>query len=243
MKSLKFYVLEGNFSIHRLKASASIPKTVFSSPFYALAKSENELSIVAAEGIAIESEKSDTGWSALRVDGTLDFSETGILAGIAATLAKAGISIFAVSTFDTDYILVKSERLKDAKTALAAAGHKFGRAKKQEEKPASWAVSAYRDVLEKHIPAISSLLSDKIGPATLSTLRGKATLGVAVGSAYEFLPVAVRIVVPRQIFVDFVVENLDRILPKTPESTTKAQKRKENARKGNRKKMTRDAPI
>jgi|GEM_PF-104671 len=227
MKSLKFYLLEGNFSIHRLKADSSIPKAVFSSPFYAIAKSENELSIVAAEGIAIESGQSEPGWSALHVDGTLDFGETGILAGIAATLAKARISIFAVSTFDTDYILLKSERLKDAKAALSAAGHKFARPRKQDEKTASWAASAYRDVLEKHIPAIRSLLSDKIGPATLSTLRGKATLGVAVSSAYEFLPIAVRIVVPRQIFVDFVVENLDRILPKTTESNAKTQGRKD----------------
>lgn len=227
MKSLKFTTLEGKFTIHRLKADASIPKAVYTSPFYAIAKSELELSIVAAEAIAIESEQSEPGWSALRVDGTLDFSETGILAGIAATLAKAGIPIFAVSTFDTDYILLKSERLKDAKAALAAAGHKFARPRKKEQKPASWAVSAYRDVLEKHIPAIRNLLSEKIGPATLATLRGKATLGVAVGSAYEFLPVAVRIIVPRQIFVDFVVENLDRILPKTIGSNPKTQMRKD----------------
>lgn len=227
MKSLKFLILDNAFTIHRLKADASIPKAVFASPFYAITKSENELSIVAAEGIAIESEQSEPGWSALRVDGTLDFSETGILAGIAATLAKTGISIFAVSSFDTDYILLKSERLKDAKAALAATGHKFARPRKQEEKPASWAVSAYRDVLEKHIPAIRSLLSDKIGPVTLSALRGKTSLGLAVGSAYEFLPLAVRIVVPRQVFIDFVVENLDRILPKTSETNAKTQGRKD----------------
>jgi hypothetical protein len=228
MKSLKFYVLEGSFSIHRLKSGDSIPKAVFSSPFYAIAKSENELSIVAAENIVIESEQSDTGWSTLRVDGVLDFSETGILAGISSVLASAGISIFAVSTFDTDYILIKSERLKDAKFALTESGHTFGRTRKKEEKPAaSWAVSAYRDVLEKQIPAIRSLLSEKIGPTTLNTLRGKNTLGVAVGSAYEFLPAAIRIVVPRQIFVDFVVENLDRILPKTEKTNAKTQKSKD----------------
>lgn len=228
MKSLKFFILDGAFAIHRLKAEAAIPKAVYASPFYAIAKSENELSIVAAEKIAIESERSEPGWSALRVEGTLDFGETGILAGIAATLAKAGISIFAVSTFDTDYILLKSGQLKEAKAALTAAGHKFARPRKPEEEKtaASWAVSAYREVLEKHIPAIRSLLTEKIGPASLATLRGKAALGVAVGSAYEFLPTAVRIVVPRQVFVDFVVENLDRILPKMPESNPKTQGRK-----------------
>lgn len=161
------------------------------------------------------------------MDAMLDFSETGILAGISSALAKAGISIFAISTFDTDYILVRSEQLKDAKAVLTAAGHKFGRTKKQEEKPASWAVSVYRDVLERHILTIRALLSEKIGPVTLSTLRGKNSLGLAVGSAYEFLPAAVRIVVPRQIFVDFVVENLDRVLPKDAEKPKQAaQERK-----------------
>ncbi|PKN94792.1 MAG: hypothetical protein CVU44_03010 [Chloroflexi bacterium HGW-Chloroflexi-6] len=230
MKPLKFYVLEGSFSIHRLKPGDSIPKALFASPFYAITKSENELSIVAAEQIAINSEKSEPGWSALRVDGTLDFSETGILAGISSVLAKAGLSIFAISTFDTDYILIKSEQLKKAKAALTEAGHKFGRTQKQEEKPASWAVSAYRDVLERQIPAIRCLLTERIGPATLSTLRDKNTIGLAVGSAYEFLPAAVRIVVPRPIFVDFVVENLDRILPgetgKPKQQNTKAPKAK-----------------
>ena len=217
MKALKFFILEETFSIHRFKPGTSIPKQVFASPFYAIAKSENELSIVAAEGIALESERSEPGWSALRVEATLDFGETGILAGITATLAKAGISIFAISTFDTDYILLKSAQLKEAKAALTADGHKFARPRKlpEDEKPvAAWAVSAYREVLEKHLPAIRSLLTEKIGPAALTTLRGKAALGTAVGSAYEFLPTAVRIVVPRQVFVDFVVENLDRILPK-----------------------------
>ncbi len=227
MKPLKFTILEGNFTVHRLGAGASIPKSVFASPFYAIAKSENELSIVAAEEIAIESDQREPGWSALRVNGTLDFSLTGILAGLANTLAEAGVSIFAISTFDTDIILVKSERLKDAKAALSAAGHKFARPRKKQEKPASWAVSAYRDVLEKHIPAIRSLLSDKIGPATLAALRGKAALGMAVGSAYEFLPTAVRIIVPRQIFVDFVVENLDRILPRQAETAQGGEKVKE----------------
>jgi uncharacterized protein len=126
MKSLKFTILEGNFTIHRLGAQASIPQSVFASPFYAIAKSENELSIVVAEGIPIESDQAEPGWSALRVEGPLDFSLTGILAGIATTLARAEISIFAVSTFDTDYVLVRRERLENAKAALTAAGHEFG---------------------------------------------------------------------------------------------------------------------
>jgi hypothetical protein len=67
----------------------------------------------------------EPGWRALAVKGPLDFGLTGILASIAAPLAEAGISIFAISTFDTDYVLVKAERLDDAVEALRRAGHRF----------------------------------------------------------------------------------------------------------------------
>lgn len=127
MKPLKFSILEGPFTIHRLKPGAAIPKSVTSSPFYSISGSGEELSIVALEKINIESEKSEPGWSVLKVIGPLHFDETGILAGIASTLAAENISIFAVSTFDTDCILVKRGQLKAAKAALAAAGHKFAR--------------------------------------------------------------------------------------------------------------------
>lgn len=65
----------------------------------------------------------EPGWRAIEVEGTLDFGLVGILAALAGTLAAAGVSIFAVSTFDTDVLLVKQERLEDAIAALVAAGH------------------------------------------------------------------------------------------------------------------------
>ena len=65
----------------------------------------------------------NTGWRALMVDGPLDFSLTGILSSIAAPLASARVSIFAVSTFSTDYVLVKEDTLAAALAALRAAGH------------------------------------------------------------------------------------------------------------------------
>jgi hypothetical protein len=67
----------------------------------------------------------EPGWRALAVEGPLDFGLTGILASIATPLAEAGISLFAISTFDTDYVLVKAERLDDAMEALRRAGHHF----------------------------------------------------------------------------------------------------------------------
>jgi uncharacterized protein len=68
------------------------------------------------------SKKSEAAWSCIQAIGPLDFSLTGILAEISAILARAEVSIFAISTFDTDYLLVKSEKLPTAKRALLKAG-------------------------------------------------------------------------------------------------------------------------
>ena len=67
----------------------------------------------------------DDGWKAFRICGELDFSLVGILAGITNVLASAGIGIFAVSTFNTDYVLVKKEKLKEALSSLAEAGYQI----------------------------------------------------------------------------------------------------------------------
>jgi hypothetical protein len=125
MKSLKFTVIEGNYTIHRLKAGSAIPKGVTDSPFFSISGTAEELSIVAPDAVWIQSEKMEPDWACLKVHGPLSLDETGILAGIAATLAAAGIAIFAVSTYDTDVILVKREQLPQAKTALAEAGQKL----------------------------------------------------------------------------------------------------------------------
>ncbi|KAJ3414381.1 hypothetical protein HDV05_006655 [Chytridiales sp. JEL 0842] len=68
---------------------------------------------------------SETGFAAFKVDGTLDFALVGILAGITDILAKVRVSCFVVSTFDTDYVLVKSEKMPTAEGALKEAGYKF----------------------------------------------------------------------------------------------------------------------
>ncbi len=78
----------------------------------------------AAAGDAAAATRSEGGWRALRVAGTLDFS----LVGVLASLAAARVPIFALPTFDTDYVLVKAGRLGDARDALARAGHSVGKA-------------------------------------------------------------------------------------------------------------------
>ena len=120
---LQLTILENSFTIHRFPPSQNVPKQVYESPFYSISKTDDELSIVCTSTTQLNSEKSETGWSCIRVAGSLDFSLTGILANISAILAEAEISIFAISTFDTDYILVKSARLPSARDVLLADGY------------------------------------------------------------------------------------------------------------------------
>jgi len=122
---LNLCVLEGLFTVHRLPPSHEIPKQVFKDQFYSISKTNEEMSVVCSSSVSLNSERSESGWSCIKVLGPLDFSLTGILAEISIVLAKDEISIFALSTFDTDYILVKSEKLHSAKQALQRAGYAF----------------------------------------------------------------------------------------------------------------------
>jgi hypothetical protein len=112
-------LLPGRFEICRLPADAAVPAA-----FFSVTRTADELSVVCAEGLAPQDAPCERGWCMLRVAGPLDFSLTGVLAAIAGPLAAAGVSLFAVSTFDTDYVLVKEENVAKAVGALTAAGHR-----------------------------------------------------------------------------------------------------------------------
>jgi hypothetical protein len=86
-------------------------------------RTEEELSVVCAEDAVPDRVKCEKGWRCLRIRGPLAFSETGVLSSLSAPLARAGISIFVVSTYDTDNILVKEERLGAAQAVLVSEGH------------------------------------------------------------------------------------------------------------------------
>ena len=125
MKKLKWTLLKENFSLHRLEANAKVPEIVLDSSFFSVTRTSDELSIVVPEGIMLSGTQKEPGWSCIKMLGPLDFGLTGILSGISKVLAEEGISIFAVSTFDTDYILVKQEACEHAIGALKAAGYEF----------------------------------------------------------------------------------------------------------------------
>ena len=118
-------ILEGTFIIHKLAQSTNLPEGLTECEFYSLSNSREELSLVCPEQILIQSENSSPNWKCLKVAGPLDLKLTGILAGLSDTLEKAKISIFAISTFETDYLLIQEQVLETAKTALESAGYKF----------------------------------------------------------------------------------------------------------------------
>jgi hypothetical protein len=123
MPPLSLTLLDQSFAIHRLSHLADVPAVVLDSPFFSITRTDDELSIVVPEAVEIQSDQSDSGWACFKVNGPLDFSLTGVLAGIASALAEAKVPIFALSTFDTDYILVKQEQVQVASDALQSAGN------------------------------------------------------------------------------------------------------------------------
>jgi uncharacterized protein len=114
----KLSVIPFPLAVCRLEKSADLPSWATSDSFFSITKTDDELSVVCAERNVPASIRSEKGWIALKVKGPLDFSSTGVLASLANPLAEAGISIFAISTFDTDYILVKKENLERAEEIL-----------------------------------------------------------------------------------------------------------------------------
>ena len=115
--------MDGTYSIVRYPADEEIPLWILGQKgFCSITKTEEELSILCeTKVIQGESINQESSWKCLKVKGPLDFSLTGVLSSIASPLAREGISIFAVSTFDTDYILVKDEKFAQAKDVLRRA--------------------------------------------------------------------------------------------------------------------------
>jgi len=117
--------LEEIYIIHKLAQSTNLPEELIECEFYSLSNSQEEMSLVCPEQILIQSENSSPNWKCLKLAGPLDLNLTGILAGLSDTLAKAKISIFAISTFETDYVLIQKQVLEAAKSALKSAGYQF----------------------------------------------------------------------------------------------------------------------
>lgn len=121
--SLALSLLPDRYAVCRLAPDAPRPRWA-AGPFCSVTRTAAELSIVCPEAAVPPDVQAERGWRVLQVAGPLEFSLTGILVSLAAPLAAAAISIFALSTFDTDYLLVRDTDLPRALETLRAAGHR-----------------------------------------------------------------------------------------------------------------------
>jgi hypothetical protein len=120
---LRYSVLPGRYAVCRLAPDAAVPEWATRSKWFSITRTANELSIVGEQERVPEGVLSESGWACLRLEGPFPFELTGVLAAVLNPLAAAGIGIFAVSTFDTDCILIKADRIESAEEALRQAGH------------------------------------------------------------------------------------------------------------------------
>ena len=118
---MKLQVLPYDLTVCKVLSLADIHTAA---GFFFIGRTDEEISLVCrTEDTPADTTDREDGWRGFRVAGVLDFSLTGVLAKLSAVLAEQGIGIFAVSTYNTDYILVKKEDLGRALAALAAAGY------------------------------------------------------------------------------------------------------------------------
>lgn len=125
--SLRLRVLHGTYAVCQLSSTSPIPAWADGEGFITISRSDEELSIVCPEARVPTDAKAARGWRALKLEGPFEFSLTGILASVLGPLAEAKIGIFTVSTFDTDYVLVKAAHLEAALKVLESAGHEVNR--------------------------------------------------------------------------------------------------------------------
>jgi uncharacterized protein len=125
-KTLKYSLLPGRYAICRLGPAAVIPDWALApSEFCSVSRTSDELSIVCPQDRVPSGLTVSQGWICLKLKGPFAFSETGVLTSFLNPLAEHGIGIFAVSTFDTDYVLIHEKCWAKAAEVLHAAGHEL----------------------------------------------------------------------------------------------------------------------
>ena len=120
-------LLPGTFAVARLDPGAEVPGWARGGPFVSLTRTDQELSILCAETGVPPDVQAQRAFRCLRVAGPLEFDVVGVLVSLAAPLAHAGISLFTVSTYDTDYLLLRESDLDRGLAALTEAGHTVSR--------------------------------------------------------------------------------------------------------------------
>ena len=115
---MELQLLDLDLAIAKLSEVINLDQISEKSRFFSFTKTDDEISLVVESAYLPEHQFANTGWKGFKIFGPLDFSLVGILQQVIQPLAENNISIFALSTFDTDYILVKSEQVERAKDVL-----------------------------------------------------------------------------------------------------------------------------
>jgi len=119
---LSLCLLPGRYAIVRLGAGTEAPPWASGGAFVSLTRTPDEVSVVCEEAQIPGDVPGDRGWRVLKLQGPFPLDSVGVLASVAGPLAEAGISLFVVSTYDTDYVLVREASVERALTALAGRG-------------------------------------------------------------------------------------------------------------------------
>lgn len=123
----QFSVESGSLCIAQFSPDMDLTTLLTGSGFLSITRTLDEVSVVAAEPFSFAGARVEGGWKAIKIKGPMDFALTGVLSAFLEPLAAACIPIFAISTFDTDYILVKAGQVEEAVSVLEEAGHmRFG---------------------------------------------------------------------------------------------------------------------
>jgi hypothetical protein len=123
---INFIVLRGKYSIYKFKNGSVLPDWIYSSDFYSVTKTKDELSVIALQTEFISEDiVRSNDWRIFKIEGPLDFSLVGIIADVASIFKENKIPIFTISTYETDYILVKQKDLSFGMKALRAKGHQI----------------------------------------------------------------------------------------------------------------------
>ena len=123
MNGLRLRALPGRLAVARLPGTAALPGWAEGPGLVSITRREGELSIVCAEARVPPEVRAERGWRGLEVEGPIDFEALGVMHGLTGPLAAAGVSVLAISTFDTDVLVVREETLGRAVEALRTAGY------------------------------------------------------------------------------------------------------------------------
>ena len=124
-RKLSMRILTDRMAVCRFEPSAPLPDWIDQPGFYSITRTAEELSVVCSEERVPPGAESETGWRCFQLQGPFNFSETGIISSLTQPLTESGVSVFVISTFDTDYLMVKEKDFSKAIDVLATQGHQI----------------------------------------------------------------------------------------------------------------------